>query len=69
MLAGCNRTVRESVLRQRIPEKGETRATDLDQWRKAGRGSGEGELHGRLPGGYAGQAGLEEPGCAVKAGR
>lgn len=49
MLAGCNRIVmwlRESVLRQRIHEKGETRAIDLDQWRKEGRGSREGKLHG-----------------------
>lgn len=41
MLADCNRMVmwlRESALRQRIPEKGETRATDLDQWRKSREG-------------------------------
>lgn len=36
--------LKESVLRQRILEKGETRTTDVDQRRKEGRGSREGEL-------------------------
>lgn len=49
MLAGCNRTVRESVLRQRIPEKGETRATDLDQWRKQGGVPGKENCTGDCP--------------------